>query len=76
MPLPSYLAWLDGVRDVLDGAKQAVPTFGRYATPCDVPNDPTPLKVLIDISEVEDPYVAMSTNESIDIEDLFREISK
>lgn len=66
-----FAGWCADVAGQLDAAARTASIFDRFAVPADVPTDPTPINILIDMIEVSGQF-SSSTNSSsvIETEDL------
>jgi|GEM_PF-3439369 superfamily II DNA or RNA helicase len=47
-----FADWSASINDELNAGSQSATMFGRYAAPADIPDDTTPLNILIDVIEV------------------------
>lgn len=63
VPFTEYLAWLEEIRSVLASSTSGLPTFRRYASAADVPADPSPVSVLLDLGEIRDRYLTVGSAE-------------
>jgi superfamily II DNA or RNA helicase len=68
-----YLQWLSSVKDMLETGAEPEPVFSRYASVTTTPADPTPLSVLLDISDVIDRYKTVD-GAAMEIDDLCAEV--
>jgi hypothetical protein len=51
--LADYLVWLDAVAAVLASTSKPIPSFTRFAAHADVPADPAPTSILLDLRDIE-----------------------
>jgi hypothetical protein len=70
-----YLQWLGAIKDMLEAKVEPEPVFSRYASVTTRPDDPTPLSVLLDVSDVIDRYVTTDVT-AMQIEDLCAEVDE
>ena len=76
-----YCDWIDSVADELKRQRKALAVFDRYAMFSSPPKDPTPINILLDISDVMDKfkYVADSKIKSriaLDVADICLEVDE
>mgnify|MGYP000925458510 CR=1 FL=1 len=62
--LGKYLDWVDRIIDIVDGRSTPLNIFNRFAEEIKPPNNPNPLNILLDLSNVENDFV---TNGSFDL---------
>lgn len=76
-----YMSWLNGITECLEKEDRNIATaFARYAKHADVPLDPEPISVLLDLVEVQDKfftidYEGVTAGESMIIEDVCSEVN-
>jgi hypothetical protein len=70
----AYSEWLDEVEREVQSDSSAVSTFGRYATYAPVPNDPSPIHVLLDIDTSDFARREDGTTIPLDLEDTAYEL--
>ncbi len=77
--LNDYLDWLKHLESTVQGPSRSLATFRRYAPEETDVRDPTPVHILLDLSEVEDTYVTLPgrgarSEEPLQIDDLSCEV--
>ena len=78
--LSDYLPWLDAITRVLASSSKPVSSFARFAAHADVPADPTPTSILLDLRDVEEQIfvndgTAAANQESLLVEDACCEVT-
>jgi serine/threonine protein kinase len=63
--LDDYLSWLDGIAKTLRSNTKPVDDFARYALPADLPEDPTPRNILLDLADVQDIFIVNPPNKDL-----------
>lgn len=65
-----FAEWCEIVDQLLEEKRPAAPVLDRFALPSLVPSDTTPIKILIDLQEVEEQFVSDDGNVKFDAEGL------
>lgn len=53
-----YVAWLDQIASILKSPATSSPSFARFARDADIPADPTPQNVMLDVREIQEAFVS------------------
>lgn len=57
-----YMEWLDAIAQVLSDKSNVIAEFERYGKPSNIPADPEPVSILLDLAEVQDLFFTNAWN--------------